>query len=235
MSDRIIRLPMTAGNMLASLEGRKTQTRRIMRPQLTKWEYREDSKELFYSFGGHHKGVSCASVGPFDDRSAAMAYFAQTHSPYGWSGAKLALTESWRPLDVRNIRRQQKALIEYRADGKRLWQVVPDLDAREKIERAMKHGNWMPPMFQQVWSSRAPAVNAGVRVERVQKITRQDAAAEGVCGASFPGYQKTNWPEENFRVLWDSINGDRDGGAWMCNPWVWVVDYELTNGGRKEA
>jgi len=62
-----------------------------------------------------------------------------------------------------------------------------------------------------------------VRVVRAKDVTRADAAAIGVCGASFLGYQKTNWPEENFRVLWDLLHGDRDGEAWFQNPWLWLA------------
>ncbi len=212
------RLPMTAGNMLASLEGLKTETRRIMRPQPE--PHPDGVDEQWCPSGYWWPSSACRSMVSLRD--------AHCLSPYGHDGDKLALTETWRPLDVRNIRRQQKALIEYRADGTKLWRVIPDMDAREKIERALKHGKWLPPMFMQTWASRAPAVVKEIRVERVQEISRADAAAEGVCGASFPGYQKTNWPEENFRVLWDSINGDRPDGAWRVNPWCWVVSYELT-------
>lgn len=59
-----------------------------------------------------------------------------------------------------------------------------------------------------------------VRLERVQAITDEDARAEGVETA-FPDLPP--WHRENYRALWDTING---AGSWASNPWVWAYSFE---------
>lgn len=205
------RLPMTAGNMLASLERRKTVTRRVVKPQPPDGYNRVAEYVMDPTLSAR-----------FENDSPPLGMWTK-RSPYGSAGDPLVLTETWRPLNLCGA----IAVIEYKADGARVAHKTPGAAARGKIKRAIDHGRWLPPMFMQAWASRAPAKATEIRVERVREITRADAAAEGVCGASFPGYQKTNWPEENFRVLWDSINLKR-GHGWHMNDWVWVVAHELT-------
>ena len=67
-----------------------------------------------------------------------------------------------------------------------------------------------------------------VRVERLQDITYEQAAAEGVhrgplrewC-ASDEGGACHKYPVPAFRDLWQSV-----GGNWDANPWVWVVEFK---------
>ena len=89
----------------------------------------------------------------------------------------------------------------------------------------------LPSIFMPRWASRITLEITAIRVERVQKITRADAVAEGiihevcdhghleVCTAGC-------WPEpeHKFRDLWDSINKKR-GYGWDVNPWCWCVEF----------
>ena len=67
-----------------------------------------------------------------------------------------------------------------------------------------------------------------VRVERLQDITYEQAAAEGVhrgplrewC-ASDEGGACHKYPVPAFRDIWQSV-----GGNWQANPWVWVVEFK---------
>ena len=91
---------------------------------------------------------------------------------------------------------------------------------------------WKPPMFMPRWASRITLVNEGERIERVQRITREDALMEGVGGA---GLQKilgtsTIHAQDTFRDLWDSINGKKPGGAWAENPRCRVLSFRLVEG-----
>jgi hypothetical protein len=71
-----------------------------------------------------------------------------------------------------------------------------------------------------------------IRVERLNDCTEADALAEGVTqiGLEFgvPGVAET-WrtechdPRRAYNILWDSINGP---GSWAANPWVWVIAFE---------
>jgi hypothetical protein len=69
------------------------------------------------------------------------------------------------------------------------------------------------------WASRILLEIVSVRVERVQDITEDDAAAEGVA---FTKYTNAN-ARFHFKELWDSTCGP---GAWDRNDWVWVIEFK---------
>ena len=59
----------------------------------------------------------------------------------------------------------------------------------------------------------------GVRVERLQDISRGDAMAEG---CPFPNMAQGPDPRDWYAQLWEQINGH---GSWEANPWVWVIEF----------
>ena len=79
-----------------------------------------------------------------------------------------------------------------------------------------------------------------VRVERVQDISEDDARAEGIrevtkdgvvkkyCVYDLGDYSSTPWDQmprravAAYAALWNDINGK---GAFLSNPWVWVVEF----------
>lgn len=75
--------------------------------------------------------------------------------------------------------------------------------------------------------SRMTGLITNVRVERLQDISRADAAAEGLCypdGYERPAWlRRDRWPEENFGAVWQAIYGH---ASWHANPWVWVIEYQ---------
>lgn len=54
-----------------------------------------------------------------------------------------------------------------------------------------------------------------IRCEHLHDITEQDARAEGVASV------------DEYKVLWESINGRTKGARWADNPEVWVLEFEL--------
>ncbi|WP_209435172.1 hypothetical protein, partial [Yersinia pekkanenii] len=108
---------------------------------------------------------------------------------------------------------------------------------------------WTPSMHMPRWASRINLLITGVRVERLQDISEQDAMAEGITakeviietryeggghveitaerfffvGGDDEGYESA---EEAFAELWDSIYGQKEGESWQANPWVWVINFE---------
>lgn len=60
----------------------------------------------------------------------------------------------------------------------------------------------------------------GVRVERLQDISEDDANAEG---CNLPAIDQ-DWSQCRrwYRDLWEQINGP---GSWDANPWVWVISF----------
>ena len=87
---------------------------------------------------------------------------------------------------------------------------------------------WKPSIHMPRWACRILLEITDVRVERLQDITYEQAAAEGVhrgplrewC-ASDEGGACHKYPVPAFRDLWQSV-----GGSWDANPWVWVVEFE---------
>ena len=87
---------------------------------------------------------------------------------------------------------------------------------------------WKPSIHMPRAACRILLEITDVRVERLQDITYEQAAAEGVhrgplrewC-ASDEGGNCHKYPVPAFRDLWQSV-----GGNWDANPWVWVVEFK---------
>jgi hypothetical protein len=75
------------------------------------------------------------------------------------------------------------------------------------------------------WASRITLEITNIRVERLQEISGLDAKAEGM--EPFMGNDATAY-RARFQMGWDSINGNRNKGAytWEKNPWVWVIEFK---------
>ena len=85
-----------------------------------------------------------------------------------------------------------------------------------------------PSIFMPHWASRITLEIAKVRVERLQDISGCDVLAEGVDnGKSNPtmGERWENMQRMAFEALWDSLNAKR-GFGWDVNPWVWVIEFK---------
>lgn len=92
---------------------------------------------------------------------------------------------------------------------------------------------WRPSIHMPRWASRITLEVTDVRLERLQDISEEDAKAEGVatrclaepdespeCSVGFRN--PDGFALDNFRSLWDAINGAE---SWDANPWVWVVSF----------
>jgi hypothetical protein len=93
-------------------------------------------------------------------------------------------------------------------------------------------GHWRPSIFMHRWASRINIQITGCKIERLQKISRNDAIAEGIYyhkglegyvidegGRCFHGSN----PIRTFEYLWQSINEKR--GDWNSNPYVIVREF----------
>ncbi len=91
-----------------------------------------------------------------------------------------------------------------------------------------------------------------IRIERIQDVKRKDVFKEGIqiynkgyYTYEVPCYYKNlegkiikkmlvNNSKDVFINLWDSINKKR-GYGWDENPYIWVYDFEIINGGEKQC
>lgn len=80
----------------------------------------------------------------------------------------------------------------------------------------------LPAIHMPRWASRITLEITGVQVERVQDICDGDVMREGVTPLSPFGEL-----QDAYATLWDSINGK---GSWDANPWVWVISFKRVEG-----
>lgn len=195
----------------AILEGRKTQTRRMIKPQpeLTDnsgFNYKGAAYGLGFSKEGTDKNfISCVSK----IQKGEILWVRETFEIVPIENASVYTNES-------NVRNE----VRYKADGE---------DSFEK---------WKPSIFMPKAACRIFLEVIDVRVERLQEISEGDAIAEGVrywsddndenlLDAIFKDYitgdRNLVSSYSSFRSLWLSINGLE---SWDANPWVWVYDFK---------
>ena len=88
--------------------------------------------------------------------------------------------------------------------------------------------NWRPSIFMPREAARIFLRVKSVRVQRVQDMCVADCVHEGVD----VGNAWTVNAKPAFIKLWDSINVKR-GYGWDANPWVWVYEFERCEGGAE--
>jgi hypothetical protein len=195
----------------AILEGRKTQTRRIVKRipcECGEWIPEEAPNTLEpegWMTAGHSGRWTCE-----------CCTFDPVKCPYGIPGDRLYVREcfSYCERDPRGIVNQP---VWYWADG-----AVPAGDWTKP-----KPSIHMPKKYARIWLE-----ILSVRVERVQEISEADAIAEGweKPQPTPPGKtlvdDRMHSPLIWFRDLWNEINGKRPGCSWKDNPWVWVVEFK---------
>jgi hypothetical protein len=85
---------------------------------------------------------------------------------------------------------------------------------------------WRPSIFMPRWASRVLVEVTDVNVQRVQKISEEDAIKEGFYqavreSASGVGQDVVGW----YARLWDRINGKTY--PWKSNPLVWIYTFKV--------
>lgn len=216
----------------AILEGRKSQTRRVINPQPPKVE---DVKAL--AGDGYSWWRQPGSSGPFQVAGPVWAVrkLSGRHAnegivcPYGQPGDRLWVRETfitgWDTDDSGYLKMED-------AEGNELPEKVwyratppPDFHWLDEDGYMSERVPWRPSIHMPRWASRITLEITEVRVERLKDITAEDAAAEGVTwntGVTRDGH--TN-PISAFKSLWNSINGKRPGCSWDDNPYVWAISF----------
>ncbi len=216
----------SAAMVRAILEARKTQTRRVMKPQPQLATDTDGQRFWLVDFESADRGYGWKQYdAPF-----------WTHCPYGAPRDRLWVRETFATecsvegnlppwSDGRPVQRFPDGdwwQAHYRATDP-----TPDLDCCNK-----KHGDhggpcpspWRPSIFMPRWASRITLEITDIRVQRLQEITDDDAVAEGVTDAAGGAIGRDELPRLAFRHLWNSINEVR-GFPWSANPWVWALTF----------
>ena len=216
----------------AILDGTKTQTRRIIKLQ-------------------PHAGVrpSVFVKSGFED-----AHGNELVCPFGQPGDRIWVRETWAmlgnedrcPIDWNeNVVKDNgpDAARIYRASCTQgdygLWQIPDDADWKPHTDSLQYDGAWTPSIHMPRWASRITLEITNVGVQRLQSISQNDAAREGLVRLPASGRYCINQGDqyfggtshdarEVFSWLWSSIYGAE---SWQANPWVWVIEFRRVDGG----
>lgn len=220
----------------ALLEGRKTQTRRIIKPQPTLApEERMGSVVVPPALLWDRRNGR-----PGNGANLFLDFIREFECPYGASGDLLWVRESWADVGgdpwymADGRERSYSACDTFEGGG--YPPVCRDIGAnccsvtRQKVR-------WSPSIHMPRWASRQTLRITDVRVQRLQEISEADAKAEGAEPYSVDGFtadelalldapllERGNPYRNGFALLWDSINGP---GAWERNEWVWALSFEV--------
>ncbi len=187
----------------AILEGRKTQTRRIAKGQALDW-------------------LQQAQFTPED-----VALPENALCPHGFAGDRLWLRETffaygrWETRHNARKGRKEWRFVDMTLECDRAYRYAadnPDAPVTSPRNDGVLPAWWKRPAIHMPRAaSRITLEIAGVRVERLQEISNDDAFDEG-CPSDAP------FPIDWYRELWNGLNAAR-GFAWDANPWVWVVEF----------
>ena len=203
----------------AILDGRKTQTRRVIKPGpepvTTHPDCSPDGKWIGYDVYSIVWRTPNSDGGLYTDRDCHSPW----KSPYGATGDLLWVRETW--CDIRGGGFGSQ--VAYLTDSLDHNGVEDSDSKRARLDYGYK---WRPSIFMPRWASRLTLRITNVRVERVQDIFETDAHAEGIAIEQLPYNPQDPHPCQTwFKGVWEDINAKR-GYSWESNPWVWVVEFE---------
>lgn len=243
----------------AILEGRKTVTRRVVKPYRKHPIVNLADAEPTLGYSGRHNDPASWGYEFLDDGAPAPLSAWPELCPYGQPGDQMGVKETffawgrWETRFSTKKGRDEWHFIDmtlecgkdylYAADG------VSDTQAFVKRRSSVTPIYWKrPAIFMPRAVSRITPEVTGVRVDRLQDITPDQAISEGIEGTRPSDLCTTTWrdysmserdpfewfgnPVDSFRSLWESING---AGSWDANPWVWVVEFKRIQKAYAEA
>lgn len=202
---------MSAPMVLAILDGRKTQTRRVV-----------NRLRKFGSFSGPITEFDVSDTEGYDRhfRDKGMRWHDMNNDrvielcPHGIPGDQLWIRETFARIDDES------------GFGSGYTEYKASCNYPEKIV-------WTPSICMPRWASRILLEITDVRVERLQDISEEDAIAEGCFKFPFEDDHAYTFYEDDksghathtgaYRKLWESINGK---GSWSANPFVWCINFK---------
>ena len=208
------------GEMIrALLNGTKSQTRRIIKPQPPSthraWNNHGDDDLVFFT---DHPTQG--------DKGNVLHW----RCPYGSPGDLLWVRETWRTI-ARFDDKSPKQIEELarNAEVPAQWTGLEYMDGKRvswEVDGPNQPGRLRPSIHMPRWASRITLEVLSVSAERIQDVSEEDARAEGVIPLQMDGLSY----RPGFEGLWDTINGAKRGCSWTDNPWVWAVAFRRVTG-----
>ena len=196
----------------ATLEGRKTQTRRPIK------------QEAQPDLGFEWSECLCREIDPNDTPCVTCSV---RFPGIPEAGDRMWVRETWQHFQ--NVGQRAADFPEYQRFPANCFYRADESNPRTKP----LSGKWRPSLLMPRWACRLVLPLVSVRVERVQDITDEAAEAEGIrewaktdpklCALRAAGFAVPNRPKFLFRLCWISIYGE---GSWDANPWVWVAEWD---------
>lgn len=189
----------------AILDGLKTCTRRLVKPQ--------PKSKLCYTFAG-----SDSNTWGYPNRTAHEIWGEEFKLPNDITEEELSKrwNQTYHTDDILYVRETWKKAPNgyyYYED----WQ-------RNDIADVTK---WKPSIHMPKEAARIWLKVTDVRVERLQDITSEQISREGV-EVEYPYVLNGEEKRYAFSTLWNSTikKSDIDRYGWDANPWVWVIEFE---------
>lgn len=231
---RVLPILFNAEMVRAILDGRKTCTRRVIKPQ--------PQSGLCYTYGGSHK--DCIGKWTYPNRGAHKLWGEEYKLPENIKDEELS--KRWNPPyhtdDILYVRETwsegyEEGTYIYRASDK-----LAGLPTFKESSKLIYHPSiHMPKEAARIWLK-----VTNVRVERLQEMKPVDVIKEGAypdcldCLNTYgeSGSQCCYGTEEQcsqcdevmmeWEKLWNSTIKKADLGSygWSANPWVWVIEFE---------
>lgn len=192
----------------AMLEGRKTETRRILKPQPKHCYVWQDESNGEWITSGH------GEVG--DDLIHLR-----------WApGDRLYVHEhhwSWGQWERDGFTKSGRPRYRFRHHGQRVVFERPANDAPMAYFDGGTGWAYHVGIHMPRWASRLMLLVKTVRVERLQEITENGALAEGIETTEF--WREEHPPSICYAVLWNNLHRADGPDGWDANPWVTVTSY----------
>lgn len=226
----------------AILDGRKTQTRRVMKaqPESPGFGLRYISESLNNRDTGKYFWSQSDACGINKPRSKPFA------CPFGQVGDRLWVRETFATLgnedgcaidwDENLVKgggqeaaRVYRASCEQKSGNYGLWSIPDIADWKPHTWNVQYEGSWVPSIHMPRWASRILLEITAVRVEQLKDISQPDAIAEGgppshpSIDAVSRDYGFPDFSRSWFAQTWQHIYGEE---SWNVNPWVWVIEFK---------
>ncbi|HIE8673071.1 TPA: hypothetical protein ACXPYG_005121 [Klebsiella variicola subsp. variicola] len=202
----------------ALLDGRKTQTRRIMKPQPTLDDfvcpYEGPRGGHIWPSRNHQYALHVETM--LQNGEGCWGGLASDACHFGEIGDRIWVRETFRV----HSRATDVATLVYKASVRNSWTEQTHRVPVAVCNKPATPEKWTPAIHMPRWASRILLEITGVRVERLKSISDGDAIREG---CSTTDMKSGDCVADVFARLWASIYGDE---SWNSNPWVWVIEFK---------